>query len=363
MKVYFYSRRGLRDRQLDTVRTWPRNEVVNFAAFDRGEGAQVPKSLALQRRQVVVWPQRVPLINLKLRPRGLPADVAVYVWGAVVATGPFIVDLDNPYALTGYNLRAVDLYRPVLRAFLGSRRCVAIRCMSAACRESLRILFGEAIAAKAQVHYPSSGLRVATEVPERLESGCRFLFVSTQFEIKGGPALLRAFRRVLDVAPDARLDLITHLPPEYAPLVADCDDAVRLHEARLSRSEVFERFILTTDVLIHPTYLDSFGMIALEALAGGLGLIVTDVYALRELVSEGVNGFVLPAPISVWDGFLPSRHYYRLGDVKDAIRATDTAAFENELVRAMVKFATDREFRARARGASLSLFHERFRAS
>jgi hypothetical protein len=94
-----------------------------------------------------------------------------------------------------------------------------------------------------------------------------------------------------------------------------------------------------------------------------LGLIVTDVYALRELVSEGVNGFVLPPPISVWDGYLPSRHYYRLGEVKDDIRATDTTAFENELVRAMVKFATDRQFRARARAASLSLFHERFRAS
>jgi glycosyltransferase involved in cell wall biosynthesis len=363
MKVYFYSRGRLRDRQLDTVRTWPRADVVNFGTFESNVGTQVPKSVALHRRQAVVWPQRLPLINLKLRPRDLPPDVAVYVWGAVVATGPFIVDLDNPYALTGYNLRAMTLYRPLLRAFLGSPRCLAIRCMSAACRESIRILFGDAVAAKAQVRYPSSGLRVAAEVPRRNDDECRFLFVSTQFEIKGGVALLRAFRRVLEVAPNARLDLITHLPPEHQPLLAACGNSARIHEARLSRNQVFEQFITTADVLIHPTYLDSFGMIALEGLAGGLGLIVTDVYALRELVEEGVNGMVLPAPISVWDGYLPSRHYYRLGDIKDDIKATNTTAFEEQLFRAMEKFATDKPFRTQARFASLARFRERFRAS
>jgi glycosyltransferase involved in cell wall biosynthesis len=363
MKVFFYSRGSLRDRQLDTIRTWPRQEVINFGTYDLAVGAQVPKSVALNRKQHVVWAQRLPLINVKLRPGGLAKDVAVYVWGAVVATGRFIVDLDNPYALTGYNLRAMTLYRPVLRAFLASERCVAIRCMSAACRESLRILFGEKIAAKAQVRYPSSGLRVAAAVTGRTDDECRFLFVSTQFEIKGGPALLRAFRRVLDIAPNARLEMITHLPPEYESLVSECGGAVRIHEARMSRAEIFEKFIATTDVLVHPTYLDSFGMIALEGLAGGLGLIVTDVYALRELVESGVNGFVLPPPISIWDGYLPSRHYYRLGDVKDDIRATDTTGFEEHLVQAMVKFATNREFRVRARIASLSLFRERFRAN
>jgi hypothetical protein len=53
----------------------------------------------------------------------------VYVRGGIVASGYFIVALDNPYSLTGYNLLAMRLYRPLVRVVLRSRRCVAIRCM------------------------------------------------------------------------------------------------------------------------------------------------------------------------------------------------------------------------------------------
>ena len=43
-----------------------------------------------------------------------PKDSVIYVWGAVVSKGNFIVDLDNPWSLTGYNLTAMSLYRPIL---------------------------------------------------------------------------------------------------------------------------------------------------------------------------------------------------------------------------------------------------------
>ncbi len=62
-----------------------------------------------------------------------------------------IFDLDNPYSLTSYNLLAMRLYRPLLRVVLRSRRCVAIRCMSEPCRETLRALFGEAVARRSTI--------------------------------------------------------------------------------------------------------------------------------------------------------------------------------------------------------------------
>jgi hypothetical protein len=184
--VYFYPHAYLRDRQLDTIRAWPRERVVNPEIAAERRGAQVSEERALMPGSRRRWHQVVPAINLKRRPAGLDKDAAVYVWGGIVTSGPFIVDLDNPYALTGYNARAMGLYRGLLRRLLSSPRCREIRCLSEACRQSLELLFGAAVAAKAAVHYPRVA-RAVEQLPAAGE-GCRFLFIATQFEIKGGAA-------------------------------------------------------------------------------------------------------------------------------------------------------------------------------
>jgi len=114
-----------------------------------------------------------------------------------VFTGNFIVDLDNPWSLTGFNLRAMPLYKSILRYILASSRCLEIRCISEACRLSLKALFGQTVYDKASVHYPFIPQKVPS-VPSVIPEPCRFLFVGTQFEIKGGEALLKAFRRVYE---------------------------------------------------------------------------------------------------------------------------------------------------------------------
>ncbi len=188
---------------------------------------------------------------------------------------------------------------------------------------------------------------------------CRFLFVATQFEMKGGAALARAFRRVSRASPGATLDIVSHVPPAYRDLVAGCP-GITVHEAAFSRREIADRFLRHSDVLVHPTYVESFGMIALEALAHGLALVATDVYALREMVGDGRNGRLLRPPISIWDGYAPSHHYYRLARVAEAIRRADTADFEARLSGAMLELARDRAWRSAARAASRSLYEARF---
>jgi glycosyltransferase involved in cell wall biosynthesis len=299
----------------------------------------------------------VPAINLKRRPAGLDKDAAVYVWGGIVTSGPFIVDLDNPYALTGYNARAMGLYRGLLRRLLSSPRCREIRCLSEACRQSLELLFGAAVAAKAAVHYPRVA-RAVEQLPAAGE-GCRFLFIATQFEIKGGAALLRAFRRVRERAPTARLDVLTHLPRTHAELAENCP-GLTIHAAEVARVEVAARFLMNADVLVHPTYVDSFGMVVLEALAHGLAVIATDVYALAEMVRDGVNGRLLTPPISLWDGVRPGPLFHRLHEAEDEITRLDTSDFEARLADAMTELATRPEHLRAAREASLALFDERF---
>jgi glycosyltransferase involved in cell wall biosynthesis len=358
MKVFFYPHAFLRDRQLDTIRRWPADQILNPEVALNRRGVQVSSSYANAPKLKATWKQKLPLLNVKLRPKEAPSDAVIYVWGAVIATGRFIVDLDNPWALVGYNLRAMPIYRFFIKRSLLSPRCEEIRCMSEACRLSLKALFGDEIYNKATVHYPCIP-QVVTEISVRLTDECRFLFVGTQFEIKGGVAMLKSFRRIYAQANNARLDVITHLPAEYAYLAEGCP-GIHIHEAKFTRSEIHEQFMLQADVLVLPTYVESFGMVALEALAYGLALIATDVYALGEQVEDGRNGRLISPPISVWNGVMPTRYYYDWTNIKNYIRQTDTIDFENQLFKAMEQFVCEPDWLLRARQASTQLMAERF---
>ncbi|MEG3618590.1 glycosyltransferase family 4 protein [Magnetovibrio sp. PR-2] len=344
-KVFFYPHAYLRDRQMDTVRSWPEEGVENPDLVTARTGGQVTREQALKPAGQS-WKTRLPLINLKRRPDQAPCGSTVYVWGGLITHGPFISDIDNPYAYTAYNPMALKLYKPILSAILEHPRCQEIRCLSQACRASLGREFGAAVLNKATVQYPCGSLTVAhpkTADPDR----CRFVFISTQFEIKGGEALLRAFLRVVADHPHCTLDMVTHIPEHLAELAENIPN-VTIHPAQYSREEIRERFLQNVDVLVHPTYFDSFGMVVLEALFEALPIIATDVYAIGEMVHDGDNGFLLEPPVSIWDKDRPSKLFSDIHQVHAALSQIDTTGFENALVAALSECAQAPEFRTRA---------------
>ena len=232
--------------------------------------------------------------------------------------------------------------------------------MSDACRRSLGALLGEEVFAKARVFYPRISQRIREdEIVLAKPEECRFLFVGTQFEIKGGAALIEAFSRVYARNPQCHLDMVTHLPSEFAQSVSRCS-GITVHEAKFNRDEIFERFMRRSDVLILPTYVESFGMVALEALSFGLALIATDVYALGELVEGDVNGVLLTPPVSIWDGVMPSAAYYDLANVKEHIQAADVTNFVSGLETSIERFVLDIHWRLQAKKASARLMAKRF---
>lgn len=355
-RVYFYPHAYLRDRQLDVIARWPREAAVNAEEFAGRRGRQVSRVAAMSgpRR---AWKQWLPLPNVKPRPRSAPADAAVYAWGALIATGPFIVDIDNPYALVGYNLPAMRIWRPLIRRMLLSPRCIEIRCISHACRRTLRAELGDRVADAATVVPPC--LPLPTPPSVAVDGAPRLVFIGTQFELKGGVPLLRSFAEVRRRVPGVSLDMITHLPPAFAELAAQ--PGVTVHEPAFTRDQIRERFLDRADVLVHPTFVESFGMVVLEALSRGLAIVSTNVYALPEMVTDGRNGIVLEAPASIWtaDG-LPTPLYRRLGQATTLLRRLDTRRFEQELADALVRIAQDPAGLRAARSASWQLFLDRY---
>lgn len=357
-RVFFYPHTYLRDRQIDTIRNWLNNQIVNPEIVEQRQGAQVSRdqSLAPRRRS---WKRVLPLINIKRRPAEAPDSAIVYLWNGIIANGPFITDIDNPYAFTAYNVSATRLYKPLIRYLLSRSECHQIRCMSKACQQGLADEFGQSAVEKSVLAYPAMAARVAS--PRSSEPrGCRFLFIGTQFEIKGGPALLRAFREVGKNCPKVRLDLITHLPEQFEEMARDTP-GVRVHAANFTREEIASRFLSQADVLIHPTYMDSFGMVVLEAMSFGLPIIATDMYAIPEMVEDGQNGTLITPPISMWDGIKPNREFFSDADkIRSAARRLDTGPFERQLISAMLAFANNPDHRRSAGAHSLDIIRTRF---
>ena len=125
--------------------------------------------------------------------------------------------------------------------------------------------------------------------PARSEAHApNILFVGRDFEHKGGPVLIEAFKRVRREIPNVRLTIIgpksldarepgveflgylrKDVPAEYAQIVNAYADA---------------------DVFCLPTRYESFGIAFLEAMWFGLPVIGPDQWAIPEMVEDGVTG-------------------------------------------------------------------------
>ena len=75
---------------------WKRSEVINPDIADNRIGNQVDKEIAISKKFYFSWKQKLPLLNIKRRPKNLDKETVVYIWGGLTLNGPFITDIDNP---------------------------------------------------------------------------------------------------------------------------------------------------------------------------------------------------------------------------------------------------------------------------
>jgi N-acetyl-alpha-D-glucosaminyl L-malate synthase BshA len=66
------------------------------------------------------------------------------------------------------------------------------------------------------------------------------------------------------------------------------------HVSFLGKQNHVERLIPLAHVLLMPSEMESFGLVALEAMACGVATVTTNVGGVPELINHGVNGFMEP---------------------------------------------------------------------
>ena len=122
------------------------------------------------------------------------------------------------------------------------------------------------------------------------------LFVGMNFEVKGLDAILRAVARAKSLRPDAALRLLVvgrGNEGKYRSLASSLGIADSVVFAG-AHAEGVEEFYLASDLFMMLSAFDTFGMVVLEAMASRLPVIVSANVGAKDLVEEGVIGFVLP---------------------------------------------------------------------
>ena len=131
----------------------------------------------------------------------------------------------------------------------------------------------------------------------------RLLFVGGDFQRKGGDLLLRWARETRITVP-WELHIVTRDDVPAAPRVV-------VHRNVSNNSPELVRLYQQSDVFVLPTRADCYSLVAMEAMAAGLPVIISRLGGIPEIVAEGETGYL----IDVDDYAALTRHLDRL--IKD----------------------------------------------
>jgi len=109
------------------------------------------------------------------------------------------------------------------------------------------------------------------------------LFVGVDWERKGGPELLAAFREVRASVPEVELWIVGCTPPISDP-------GVRVF-GRLQKEKV-AKYYADADVFCLPSRMDPSASVLAEAASYGLPVVATPVGGNPERVEHGITGFL-----------------------------------------------------------------------
>lgn len=112
----------------------------------------------------------------------------------------------------------------------------------------------------------------------------RILFIGGDFERKGGPVLLEAWRTQLREQADLHVVTRSRVTPE---------PGLTLHAGVEAGSPEWFGLWNTADVFAFPSRLETFGIVLIEAMAFGVPIVTSDAGAARQLLAAPEPGVLL----------------------------------------------------------------------
>lgn len=245
-------------------------------------------------------------------------DVVVSYNRYVNTERPYIIYLENPTALFHYE--------PVRsRTYLGKKRLKKLSnnsalkqivCMSESCLKTVRLinpyLRNSINISRIYPYIPNNPfVNIAIIKSRSSYKKLKCLLVSSDFILKGGREIIHAMNSQA-LKNKVELTIVTNkssIPIEYLNIIKKSSH-IRVIDFSLPYDKLSQLYG-ESNILLHPTLKDSFGLVILEAIKAGLVVIATNLYAISEMVKNNVNGYLTEPPLYYFtpDG-LPNEHIW-----------------------------------------------------
>jgi glycosyltransferase involved in cell wall biosynthesis len=192
---------------------------------------------------------------------------------------PWVIDVEHAASFVGFEAGRLEKVAPAVEKLLSSEWCRKVMPWSNAAKMSIeRGLDSSKFSDKVEVVYPA----IEPSSHRRTKhDGINLLFVSVRFFTKGGRELLEAYE-LLKKKYDLKLTVISNVPDEVKKSHPD----VEFHEPNVPRKDVMDNFFPRTDIFVLPSYMDTFGMVFLEAMSAGVPVVSTNVFAIPEILGR-----------------------------------------------------------------------------
>lgn len=215
---------------------------------------------------------------------------------------PYFIYVENPTALYNYCLgrNKTLLGRRIVSKNLANPNLKAIVFMSDACRSTFETQCGSIAhhcitdriypLIPRNRHVSEQQIRAKRSRPE-----VKLLFISQgpYFLAKGALEIVEAYKRLHSDGLKCTLTMVTNISeiPDTILQPIQSTTGITLYDFAFSYEQM-EELYAEHDVLLHPTSADSFGLTVLEAMHAGLAIIASRLYAIPEVVKDGINGYL-----------------------------------------------------------------------
>ena len=131
----------------------------------------------------------------------------------------------------------------------------------------------------------------------RKEEVVTFCFVGRIVRDKGINELVSAFQRLHQAYPNTRLVLVGPFEEQLDPVLPETRQMIEQHTAIewMGWQDDIRPFLAASEVFVFPSYREGFPNVVLQAGAMGLPCIVTDINGSNEIISESINGCIIPS--------------------------------------------------------------------
>ena len=206
-------------------------------------------------------------------------------------TAPYFLYLDNTYAIAKKATPIKGLPNPKTATRKWKimekstyEKADIIFTMSKSVQDSLINDYG---IGKDKIRVVGAGPNLDT-IPQRRDKSYKnpaILFVGKSFKNKGGEILLKAFRRVRELIPNARLIIVGPKEKIQGPGI--------LWKGFVD-SQSMPALYRQASLFVLPTLREAFGLSFLEAMAYQLPCIGTNIQAIPEIIDNEKTGFTVP---------------------------------------------------------------------